>query len=90
MPKWEYQIVSSFMDTEQWRPRFVNGKELSNWKTGDLVSYCNQVGAQGWELVHVEIATVYGARTAGPISIGLHAYESKEASYRLFFKRPLE
>lgn len=50
---WEYMEVV-FRDYGGYRPRFVNGRELSNWKKAPLIyKYLNQLGEQGWELAAV-------------------------------------
>lgn len=89
MTQWEYLIISCALDDKTWRPRYANGQDIPDWQKQDIPAYLNQQGKDGWELMHVEIATVFGAGRNGFIDIGLARYESKEAAYRLFFKRPL-
>lgn len=82
MQKWEYLFVVP--DEESNKVHYVNGKELSNWKTGpDLYSYLNTLGSQGWELVAVpytEIGYSYGHTNT--------AYY-RDLTRRFVFKRPL-
>jgi hypothetical protein len=71
MQKWEYLFVLCEVAGE-WRARYVNGKEIHNWKNGPpIFDYANSVGEEGWELVNPVITTS----------------ESGE-NYRLVFKRP--
>jgi hypothetical protein len=50
---WEYQEVV-FRDYDGFRPRYVNGEELADWKDGPHIhEYLNQLGAEGWELAGV-------------------------------------
>lgn len=52
-PIWAYMAVR-FRDYRGWRPRFVDGQELSDWKNGPLIEeYLNQVGQVGWEMVGI-------------------------------------
>jgi hypothetical protein len=58
MRKWEYMFVVAetlgSYGEEIWRPRWVNGEELQDWKRGQgLHKFCNQIGGEGWELVQV-------------------------------------
>jgi len=49
--KWQYRLVS-FQDYKGWRPRFINGVELSNWSHQPLIhDYLSQMANEGWELV---------------------------------------
>ena len=51
MQRWEYRFVNCDYDNV-WRPRWVNGEELPNWKGGPSVAvYSNEAGDEGWELV---------------------------------------
>jgi hypothetical protein len=71
MQKWEYTFVTLNPVGAVWKPRFVNGKELSNWEGGATVyEFSNKMGNEGWELV------------AAPFTIG-----SNEYAWRLVFKR---
>jgi hypothetical protein len=50
---WEVREVV-FRDYGGYRPRYVNGEELDDWKNGPLIhDYLNQAGAEGWELAGV-------------------------------------
>lgn len=72
-PTWEYALVSC-QDYKGWRPRYINGHELSDWTNGPLIhEYIEQMGADGWELA----AASSGERLYG--SSDLH---------QLYFKRP--
>lgn len=53
MQKWEYLFVRcGDVFVEDWRPRFVNGKELDNWQGGPtVIDYCRAAGIRGWEIV---------------------------------------
>jgi len=52
-PIWEYMSVR-FRDYRGWRPRHVDGNELSDWKKGPLIeAYLNQLGQDGWEMVGI-------------------------------------
>ena len=52
-PIWEYLSVC-FRDYRGWRPRHVDGSELSGWKNGPLIEkYLNQLGQDGWEMVGI-------------------------------------
>lgn len=59
---WEVEIVTC-QDARGWRPRFINGKELSRWMDGPLVhDYVNTRGAEGWELAGATaMGRFYGA-----------------------------
>jgi hypothetical protein len=48
--RWEYvEIV--FCDHGGFRPRYINGKQVRNWKRAPLIhDYLNHLGQQGWEL----------------------------------------
>ncbi len=82
MQKWEYNFVKCefphFIGKRQWgefKPRYVNGQELPNWKQGDLSGFIRWMGDQGWELVSV-IPEIAG---------GSMVYAE---AYTLVFKRP--
>ncbi len=68
MQKWEYNFVRcefpTLLGTRRWedfKPRYVNGQELSDWKHGDLCGFISWMGDQGWELVSVPSEVVgYG------------------------------
>jgi hypothetical protein len=43
-----------FRDYGGFRPRYVNGEEVKQWKWAPLIhEYLNHLGEQGWELVSV-------------------------------------
>jgi hypothetical protein len=47
---WEYLLVS-FQEYKGWRPRFVNGQEVTDWMSAPVIhEYVNQLGEEGWEL----------------------------------------
>ncbi|GIV68598.1 hypothetical protein [Caldilinea sp.] len=51
--EWEYREVI-VRDYRGWRVRFVDGREQPHWKNGPtLREYLEQVGKEGWELVHI-------------------------------------
>jgi len=53
-PKWEYMEIV-FRDYRGWRPRFINGAELSDWRNEAVIhQYLDQLGAEGWEMVDIE------------------------------------
>jgi hypothetical protein len=52
MHKWEFLFITTDLEKSIWRPRFVNGIELPDWKKGlPIPEYANQLGEQGWELI---------------------------------------
>ncbi|HEX9016632.1 MAG TPA: hypothetical protein VF960_11640 [Chloroflexota bacterium] len=58
MHKWEYTFVVAepygAYGEEVWRPRWVNGEELPDWKKGEgLQKFCNRLGSEGWEMVQI-------------------------------------
>lgn len=51
--EWEYREVI-VRDYRGWRVRSVNGRELSNWKSGPTLNeYLETAGREGWELVSI-------------------------------------
>jgi hypothetical protein len=51
--EWEYREVV-FRDYRGWRVRFVDGRELGNWKSSPtLLAYLENAGKEGWELVSI-------------------------------------
>lgn len=51
MQKWEYLFVSADQ-SDGYRVRYVNGKELPEWERGDTIyDFANKMGEEGWELV---------------------------------------
>jgi hypothetical protein len=57
MQQWEYMTVASDLAGGD-RPlvRWINGAEVENWKQGpQLHERLNQFGADGWELVTVDL-----------------------------------
>ena len=52
MQKWEYLFVGADWANHTWRIKYVNGKEVANWKNSTtLFDYSNKLGNEGWELV---------------------------------------
>ena len=52
MQKWEYLFVTCEYHTDDWRPRYANGQEVSEqWAEMTLYEFSNLVGEKGWELV---------------------------------------
>jgi hypothetical protein len=51
MPKWEYTFVRVEEARGMWRPRYVDGEELSDWKhLSSMQVFINEMGEQEWEL----------------------------------------
>ena len=76
MQKWEYRFVSAELGNSDWRVRFIDGKEVANWKTTTtLYDYANKIGDEGWELVSAPYTS-------------LLKYNGSETIFRLIFKRP--
>ena len=70
---WEYKVVS-FQEYRGWRPRYVNGSELTNWMENPLLDdYLVQMGEEGWELA---------TASSGERLYGL------SDKHQLYFKRP--
>lgn len=77
MQRWEYLFVTCAVSgtwrQPQWVPRYVNGNELPQWQSGPMIwDFSNQRGAEGWELVTVQVEHDHGS----------------VIDYRLIFKRP--
>jgi hypothetical protein len=53
MQKWEYLFVKrGDVFVEDWRPKYINGKELDDWQKGpSVIDYCREAGIRGWEIV---------------------------------------
>ncbi len=53
MQRWEYLFVRcGDVFVEDWRPRFINGRELEDWRNGPtVIEYCREAGLRGWELI---------------------------------------
>ena len=55
MQQWEYlfvQVQALNGGFTNHKPRYVNGKELENWREGPSIDeYANLLGEDGWELV---------------------------------------
>jgi len=52
MQKWEYLFVSAVLQGDQWRVKYVNGKEFAVSNTSiTLYEYANKMGDDGWELI---------------------------------------
>ncbi len=59
MQQWEYLTVVFDGANRELRPRWVDDKELPDWKKGPTrYEYLNQLGNQGWELAATS-ATLY-------------------------------
>ncbi len=70
---WEYRVVS-FQNYRGWRPRFINGAEITGWIAGPLLhDYLNAMGEDGWE--------VAGAASGAPL------YGTTD-QHQVYFKRP--
>ena len=75
-PTWEYLTVT-FRDYGGWRPRLIDGAEVSGWKRQPLIhDYLAQLGAQGWEMVsmgerHRNQKEAYFKRPASTPSAGV-------------------
>jgi hypothetical protein len=51
--RWEY-VEILFCDHGGFRPRYINGKQVRNWKKAPLIHiYLNHLGEQGWELAGI-------------------------------------
>ena len=51
--RWEYMEVV-FREFRGWRPRYVDGTELDDWKDQpEIADYHNQLGQDGWEMVGI-------------------------------------
>ncbi len=50
MQKWEYLIARA----EDGRIQYVNGRELPDWKKGNLWNSFSTLGDEGWELVAID------------------------------------
>ena len=51
MPKWEYMYVQVEAAQNVWKPRYVNGQELADWKhLPQMEIFIDQMGEQEWEL----------------------------------------
>jgi hypothetical protein len=73
-----------FRDYGGYRPRYVNGQELRDWKKAPPIhEYLNQLGEEGWELVsHTQVWGVMKGGAPGTVVPApvLQAY---------YLKRPL-
>ena len=66
-PRWQY-IEVIFHNYRGYRPRYINGQEIENWRHGPIIhEYLNEIGEKGWELA----GTVHLNRSE------LHAYLKK-------------
>ncbi len=73
--RWEYCFVACSPHEDEWRPRFINGQELSEWWSNPpIYDYANHLGSHGWEMVSINIG---------------HDQEGVTTSYRVTFKRLL-
>ena len=51
--QWEYREVV-FREFRGWRPRFVDGEELEDWREQpEIRNYLAALGADGWEMVGI-------------------------------------
>ena len=51
--RWEYMEVV-FREFHGWRPRYVDGNELADWKEQpEIADFLNQLGQDGWEMVGI-------------------------------------
>jgi hypothetical protein len=88
--KWEYLFLTLarlpgglFRRGGAWKVRFVNGEELANWKDGPrFYEYCNQLGEEGWEMVSLSYAPVFGE-----VWQGFGGGVARE-NFRIVLKRP--
>jgi hypothetical protein len=59
MQKWEYMMVIYW----EGRVRYINDQEVKNWKAStEMVTHLNQIGEQGWEMVHINWTDYYNAK----------------------------
>jgi hypothetical protein len=71
--RWEYVLVT-FHDYKGWRPRYINGHELSDWMNNAVIhEYIEQMADDGWQLA----AASSGARMYGSADI-----------HQIYFKKP--
>lgn len=83
MQKWEYRFVDGALANGIWRVKWINDKEISDWKNQiALVDYANKLGDDGWELVAAPYADVFSTN-----QVTGHIYDW-EVLERLIFKRP--
>ena len=48
--RWEYVLVT-FHDYRGWRPRYINGHELSDWMNNPVIhEYIEKMAEDGWEI----------------------------------------
>ncbi len=74
MQRWEYLFVTCIYHNDDWRPKYVNGQEVRDWKRGPSISeFSNRIGLDGWELVNLMTG---------------HTESGGTEAYRLVFKRP--
>jgi FMN phosphatase YigB (HAD superfamily) len=51
--RWEYMEVT-FREFRGWRPRYINGEELPEWKDQpEIVDYLGSLGQDGWEMIAI-------------------------------------
>jgi hypothetical protein len=76
MQKWAYAFIVCEQAKGDWRPSYINAKEVYNWKEGEtMYDYCNRSGSEGWELVN--------------FTTEFNDY-AQPSRIRLCFKRPYE
>jgi hypothetical protein len=86
MQKWEYAILGATFANNEWRAKFLNGKEVSGWAANTLGNYIQSLGEEGWELVSVTYTT-QTVHSEGTTVTQDYKYSEW---YRMFFKRPKE
>lgn len=71
--RWEYVLVT-FHDYRGWRPRFINGHELSDWMNNPQIhEYVEKMADDGWEIAAA--------------SSGVRMYGSAD-NHQIYFRRP--
>ncbi len=88
MQKWEYMFVVAethgTWGEEVWRPRWVNGVEVHDWRKGPgLNQFCNDKGREGWELVQIGPGGDRGYTVGATSMVGV-------SPLPMVFKRQLE
>lgn len=69
----EYVLVT-FHDYRGWRPRYINGHELSDWMNNPLIhEYIEKMVDDGWEIAAA--------------SAGVRLYGSAD-NHQIYFRRP--
>ena len=76
MQKWEYFFATAYLkgiSSQRWEMSPTPEKKLISW--GEITTYINELGAEGWELVSTT-SIVYP--------------EKNQVEYNFSFKRPKE